>query len=71
MKPRTSLKIITGISILGMLFSGYLSYGELARQTCSLGGCSNIVGVPVCILGFLIYLITFIIAISGLFSKKN
>ncbi|MEK6859589.1 MAG: hypothetical protein AABX54_02130 [Nanoarchaeota archaeon] len=49
------------ISIAGMLFSGYLSYGELIRKTCSLGGCSSLGGIPVCVYGFIMYLIVFII----------
>jgi uncharacterized membrane protein len=71
MKKQVSLTIILIISIAGMLFSGYLSYGELIKQTCSLnGGCSSLAGIPVCVYGFVMYLIAFIISILGLKSKK-
>jgi len=58
------------ISIAGMLFSGYLSYGELIKQTCSFGGCSSVAGIPACVYGFFMYLIVFIISILGIKSKK-
>jgi len=70
MKKQVSLIIILIISIAGMLFSGYLSYGELIKKTCGLGGCSNLFGIPVCVYGFVMYLIVFIISILGLKSKK-
>jgi len=65
-----ALKAILGISIAGLLFSGYLSYSELFSKTCPFGGCSNLLGIPVCIYGFMMYLIVFIISIFGLKSKK-
>jgi len=71
MKKQTSLITILIISIAGMLFSGYLSYGELIKKTCSLdGGCSMVAGYPACVYGFVMYLIVFIISILGLKSKK-
>ncbi len=70
MKSKTSLIIILIISIAGMLFSGYLSYGELIKKTCGLGGCSNIAGIPVCVYGFVMYLLVFIISLIGLKSKN-
>ena len=57
MNQNTSLKIVLGISVVGMLFSGYLSYSELARETCPLGGCSSLLGVPTCVYGFVMYTI--------------
>jgi len=58
------------ISIAGILFSGYLSYGELFKKSCYLGGCSTVGGVPACVYGFVMYLIVFIIAILGIMSKR-
>lgn len=69
MKPKLSLLIILIISIAGMLFSGYLSYGELFKKSCYLGGCSMVAGYPACVYGFVMYLIVFIIALLGL--RKN
>jgi uncharacterized membrane protein len=36
MKSNIALKVILIISIAGMLFSGYLSYQELFKNSCSL-----------------------------------
>lgn len=59
------------IAIAGMLFSGYLSYTELFRGTCAIGGgCSNIGGIPTCLYGFVMYLIVFIITIMGIKTKQ-
>ena len=67
MKSRTALKIIAWISVAGMMFSGYLSYGELFAGVCELdGGCSTVGSVPACVYGFFMYLIVFIISILGL-----
>jgi hypothetical protein len=74
MKKQTSLKTIFVISILGMLFSGYLSWGELVAKSCyatnlGLGACTSVVGVPACVYGFFMYLIVFVISILGIRSK--
>jgi len=66
MKPKTALKTILAISVAGILFSGYLSYSELVKKFCAFGTCSNVVGIPACIYGFVMYLVVFIIALLGL-----
>ena len=67
MKSQTALKIIAWISLFGMMFSGYLSYGELFAGVCKLGGgCSTVGSIPACVYGFVMYLIVFIISILGL-----
>ena len=70
MKPKTALKAILGISIAGILFSGYLSYTELFRGTCPLGGCSYMLGLPVCVYGLVMYIAVFIVALLGLRPKN-
>jgi uncharacterized membrane protein len=71
MEKQTALKTILGISIAGVLFSGYLSYTEIFQQVCALGTCSTtIFKVPSCVYGFVMYLIVLIIAIIGLKSSK-
>ena len=71
MDKNTALKLILGLSIIGMLFSGYLSYGELTSGVCPLGGgCSSVLGMPACVYGFVMYLLVFIICVIGLKSKK-
>lgn len=72
MKQRTALKSVFGISIAGLLFSGYLSYTELFAQ-CNFGcsPSSSIAGVPVCVYGFVMYLALAVISIIGLNSGKK
>jgi len=75
MKKETALKIIFYISIAGMLFSGYLSYGEIFQNICTaeklnLGSCTNVAGIPACVYGFVMYLIVFAVSIIGLKEKR-
>jgi uncharacterized membrane protein len=75
MKKQTALKTILGIAIAGMLFSGYLSYTELFAGFCGaaslgMGSCTNVLQIPACVYGFVMYLIVLIISIIGLRSKK-
>lgn len=70
MKKTSALWIVFFISVAGMLFSGYLSYSELFRGSCSLGGCSFKLGLPVCVYGFFMYLAVFVISWIGI-SAKN
>ena len=76
MKQSLALKIILGISIAGMLFSGYLSYGELVAKVCytkilGMGTtCTQVFGFPACLYGFIMYLLVFIVAVLGLREKK-
>jgi uncharacterized membrane protein len=71
MKKETSLKAIMWISVLGMLFSGFLSYNELF---CSSGMCTAAapinLGLPACVYGLIMYAIVFVLSIIGLKSKN-
>lgn len=70
MTKSLALKIILGISLAGMSFSGYLSYFELAKATCPIGGCTtSLAGLPTCVYGFVLYTIVFVISMLGLRSK--
>ena len=68
------LKIILLFSIFGMLFSGYLSYGEFFTGGSSGLGCAvastKILGLPTCIYGFVMYLIIGVLAYLALQIKK-
>ena len=70
MNKELALKIINGISVVGMLFSGYLSYSEIFTKVCAIGGCSILGGVPACVYGFFMYLLVFIVSLIGILSKK-
>ena len=72
-KERTSLIIVLVIAICGMLFSGYLSYGEVFADGCKLG-CSagdkgKLLGIPVCVYGLTMYTIIFFVTIAGLVKR--
>jgi uncharacterized membrane protein len=69
MESRKYLKTIFIISLIGVLFSGYLSYIEFTTKTCSLGGCTSLFGMPACVFGFAFYFIIMIISFAGM--KKN
>jgi len=71
MNKQTALKIILGMSIIGVLFSGYLSYTEIFQQTCVIGACSTkIFTLPSCVYGLVMYLIVAIVAAVGLKAKN-
>lgn len=75
MKQRTALQIVLVISILGLLFSGYLSYNELFAGGCTTGAITcgaksiSIFGLPACVYGFFMYLVIFVVVVLGLRSK--
>ncbi len=69
MDPKTALKAILGISVVGMLFSGYLSYSELFAGQCAVGGCSALLGLPTCVYGFMMYLLVGVLSSFGLRGK--
>ena len=71
MNKQRALKIIAGVALIGVLFSGYLSYTEIFQQTCAIGGCSaTVLSIPSCVYGFVMYLIVLIIAVIGLKAKQ-
>ncbi len=71
MQKNTTLVTILIISIVGLLFSGYLSFSELALSTCPLGGCKFVLGLPSCIYGFVMYLVIFVVSLIGLKKKQE
>jgi len=71
MNKHVALKAILWISVAGMLFSGYLSYGELFQRVCPVdGGCSFVLGAPACVYGFVMYAVVFVISLLGLKAKR-
>jgi ABC-type tungstate transport system substrate-binding protein len=66
MEQKKYFKTIFMISLIGVLFSGYLSYSELTSETCKLGTCSLMLGMPACVYGFIMYLLITIISWFGM-----
>jgi len=76
MRKERALLIIAWIAFAGMLFSGYLSWGELVEKTCTsaklgMGECTSVGGIPACVYGFVMYLCVWIIAFLGLKNYKD
>ncbi len=68
------LKVIFALSLFGMLFSGYLSWGELfpgapAGFACA-AASARILGVPTCVYGFAMYLVIGILSFLALKGKR-
>jgi len=72
MMKNECLKAILALSVFGMLFSGYLSYGELFTSSgaaCSVASV-KILGLPACVYGFVMYAIILALSWLGLKSRK-
>ena len=65
MESKKAVKAILWISLLGVLFSGYLSYVELTGGVCGL-----IFGLPSCVYGFAMYVIVFMICLIAMRKSK-
>jgi len=78
MNKSLALKIIFGIAIAGVLFSGYLSYYELfVPEGCSVAAVScgtknvTIASLPACVYGLVMYTVVLIISSIATFSNKD
>ncbi len=73
MEKNSLIKTILGVSIIGVLFSGYLTYQDLAKTgvSCTIGTNSTILGLPVCVYGLIMYLLIFTLSILALKSKNT
>lgn len=64
-------KWIALLALAGTLFAGYLSFSKIVLQQCALNeGCNYILGIPTCIIGFVIFLIIFILAVLRLYAEN-
>lgn len=53
------------ISLIGSLFSGYLTYTKLFLGFCPINeGCANLWGYPVCVYGFILFFILLLSSIA-------
>lgn len=74
MNQRNILKIIFALSLLGMIFSGTLSYMEIFGTTAScpaIGTPGTILGYPACVYGFGMFVLLTMISAVGLWGIKR
>ncbi|MEM4254761.1 MAG: hypothetical protein QXR53_00330 [Candidatus Norongarragalinales archaeon] len=68
-----ALRCTLVLGVAGMLFSGYLSFGELfgvgAGGSCPAASAA-ILGVPTCVYGFVMYAIITIVSLAGLTARE-
>ena len=74
MSMKRALQIVFGIALLGLAFSGVLTYRELfagpGTESCQpVGTPGTILGSPPCVYGFFMYLA--IVVISGLGLRQK
>jgi uncharacterized membrane protein len=68
MEKATAIKAVSVISLIGVLFSGFLSFGTLLVGACPLNGeCPFFLGYPACDYGLIMFLI---ILIASLMPSK-
>jgi hypothetical protein len=72
---RRALQLIFGLSLLGVAFSGTLTYRELCSGTatgCSLvGGSARVFGLPGCVYGLVMYMLVAGAAAAGLWAGRS
>jgi len=74
MTMRRALQTILGISVVGVAFSGTLTYREMCGAAG--GGCSavgapgTILGYPACVYGLVMYLLLVAVSAFGLRSRE-
>jgi hypothetical protein len=74
MTMRRALQIILGISLVGVAFSGTLTYRELCNSSdngcAAVGGPGTILGYPACVYGLIMYLVLVAVAALGLRAER-
>lgn len=74
MTMRRALQTILTVAVIGLVFSGVLTYRELfaggAVASCpSPGAPGTVFGYPACVYGFFMYLVITVLAALGLRAK--
>ena len=72
---RRALQIILGLSVLGVAFSGTLTYRELcgsAATGCTVAsGPGKLLGLPACVYGLVMYVLVAVTAAVGLWVHRR
>lgn len=76
MTARKALQVILLVSLMGVAFSGTLTYREFTGapgiQGCSLGGApGTLLGYPACVYGLVMYAVLAVVAGLGLRSTRQ
>lgn len=67
---QSEVKKVFLCALIGIVYSGFLTYEKLSTGVCSLGTvCPYLFGVPVCVFGFFGFLIILILLGAMTFSK--
>ncbi len=67
-----SIKLITGFSIAGLLFSGYLSAVKFFSGSCAVReSCPYFLGWPVCVYGFTMYVALTVLSVLILTKRLD
>jgi len=70
---RRALQVVLGLSLLGVAFSGTLTYRELCGSpvtACAVGtGAGTLLGLPACVYGLVMYLLIAGTAAAGLWAE--
>ncbi len=71
MTARGALKVVLIISVIGVAFSGTLTYRELSGGAggCRVGAPGTILGYPACVYGLVMYLALVAVSAFGLRSE--
>ncbi|HEX7965202.1 MAG TPA: hypothetical protein VF651_05745 [Gammaproteobacteria bacterium] len=73
MNRRTALLLVFGISVVGVLFSGTLTYREFAAQASACGPVGQpgtVFGYPACVYGLVMYAVLGLVSAWGLAAKR-
>ncbi len=70
MKAEKYLKVATGLTLAGVLFSGYLAGTKLLSGTCAFNeSCPVFLGYPACYYGFVMFATMFVATVYALAKK--
>lgn len=68
---KKALLIAIIFSLIGMAFSGFLTFERYFSGTCALTeGCSLFLGYPSCIYGFALFLLAFVLALVAIRNNR-
>jgi len=71
---KRALQVVLAISVMGVAFSGTLTYRELVARSAegcqAVGAPGTILGYPPCVYGLVMYLILMTVAALGLRAER-